>query len=93
MSISNQEWSIEKILKKLCFYFIEDLTVLENNGFESFHSFYEHHLAFKGESITIQDGSRHLNGTCEGISESGNLILTSSSQERIEVFAGLMISP
>ncbi len=89
--ISNQQWDIEKILDNLTSCFLEDLKTLESQGFQPFASFYEESLAFKGEKVTIQDGSRLLSGSCHGISPNGNLILLSDSEEKTEVFAGSMI--
>lgn len=89
---SQKEWPLEKILKNLCAQFLEDFSLLEKERFQPFVSFYESHLAFKGQEITVLDGSREITGICEGISKEGNLKL-SRGKEIIEVHAGSMIFP
>jgi BirA family biotin operon repressor/biotin-[acetyl-CoA-carboxylase] ligase len=89
--LSNQEWSIEKILHQLSSYFVEDLDTLLSRGFGPFASSYDELLAFKGKHVTIQDGSRVLSGVCHSISKTGNLVLLSDTGEKIEAFAGSMI--
>lgn len=90
--VSHQEWSIEKLLQKLSSYFVEDLDALLSKGFEPFASTFDELLAFKGKHVNIQDGSRVLSGVCRSISKTGNLVLLSDSGEKIEAFAGSMIS-
>lgn len=91
-AISQKHWSIEEILHKLTNYFLTDLHVLKSQGFQSFQTYYEAHLAFKNTYVTFQDGNRLLSGICTGLSKNGNLILLSSSGEKIEVSAGSMLS-
>ncbi len=90
--VSNQEWSIDKILQKLSSCFVEDLDTLLSRGFAPFALGYDELLAFKGKHVTIKDGSRILTGICHSISKNGNLVLLSDSGEKIEAFAGSMIS-
>ena len=90
--ISHQEWSIEKLLHKLSSYFVEDLDTLRSRGFGPFASTYDELLAFKGKHVSIQDGTRLLTGVCHSVSKHGNLVLLSDTGEKIEAFAGSMIS-
>jgi BirA family biotin operon repressor/biotin-[acetyl-CoA-carboxylase] ligase len=86
--LSGQEWSLDETLYKLSKYFLEDLSTLQKKGFTPFHSYYEKHLAFKGQLVTVQDGNRIIQGLCHELSPQGHLIIVSSSGEHVEVHAG-----
>ena len=73
MQISKTSWSSEKILAILLPQFIEDLSLLQKEGFKAFHSYYEARLAFKGELILRKEGEKILSGICLGVSEEGLL--------------------
>lgn len=89
--ISHKQWSIEEILQKLTSQFLEDLHLLQNKGFQTFRPYYEKHLAFKGQSIKLQDGNRTLSGICEGVSKNGSLVILSPDGERVEICAGTIL--
>jgi BirA family biotin operon repressor/biotin-[acetyl-CoA-carboxylase] ligase len=86
--LSSQEWSLDETLQKLSTYFLEDLNKMQQKGFPPFRSYYERHLAFKGQFIKVQDGNRTIQGICQELSPEGNLIVVSPSGEHIEVHAG-----
>ncbi len=90
--LSGQEWSLDEILYKLSKYLLEDLNTLQKKGFVSFRSYYEKHLAFKGQNIMVQDGDRIIRGLCHAISPQGNLIMISPAGEQVEIYAGSVIS-
>lgn len=89
--LSGQEWSLDESLHKLSGFFLEDLNTLQQKGFSPFRSYYEKHLAFKDQFVTIQDGHRTIQGICHALSNKGNLILISPSGEQIEIYAGSLI--
>lgn len=90
--ISGQDWEIKKVLDKLSNSFLENLGILQSQGFEPFAPFCDEFLALKGQFITFQDGNRLLSGICHTLSKSGALVLISESGEKFEVIAGTMIS-
>lgn len=90
--LSGHEWSLDEALYKLSKHLLEDLNILQKKGFTFFRSYYEKHLAFKGQMITVQDGNRTIQGLCHTLSPQGNLIILSSSGEQIEIYAGSVIS-
>ena len=91
LRMSHQYWGIDKILKDLIAYFLDDLHTLETQGFAPFVPYYEGHLAFKEQSITVKDGLQTFQGTCKGVTKNGNLILLLPCGTKQEILAGVLI--
>lgn len=89
--LSGHEWSLDEVLHKLSKYVLADLNALQEKGFSPFRFYYENHLAYKGQLVTIQDGNRTIQGFVHSISPQGNLIMLCSG-EQIEIHAGSMIA-
>jgi len=73
--LSGQLWKVEQILEPLLKQFLEDLKILDEQGFSPFCPLYEELLAFKGETITCNDGIQTLKGICHSITPDGRLNL------------------
>ena len=73
--LSGQTWTLEQILEPVLKQFLEDLDVLQTQGFEPFRSTYENLLAYKGETITCNDGLKMIKGICHSIDPTGRLNL------------------
>ena len=88
MQINEKPYSIEELLQSFLEQFLEDLSILVLDGFESFHPYYNSLLAFKNQTIIIKDGIRSFQGLFKGISKNGKLILLLPSGEEVEIFSG-----
>ena len=73
--LSGQIWTLEQILEPILAQFIEDLNALESYGFEHFLPQYEELLAFKGKTITCNDGQKTIKGICHSVTSTGRLNL------------------
>lgn len=73
--LSGQTWALEQVTEPILKQFIEDLNILESQGFEPFRKTYEDLLAFKGKTITCNDGQRTIKGICHSINACGRLNL------------------
>ncbi len=73
--LSGQTWTLEQILEPIAKQFLIDLDLLKKQGFGPFRDEYEALLAFKGESITCNDGIQTLKGICHSINCDGRLNL------------------
>lgn len=86
--LSGQSWALEQILEMLLQQFIKDLTLLQKKGFEPFRLFYDELLAYKGQTITCEDGAVKLQGICHSINKEGRLNLILPSGEQKTLLAG-----
>jgi BirA family biotin operon repressor/biotin-[acetyl-CoA-carboxylase] ligase len=86
--LSGQTWTIEQILEPLLQQFIEDLSTLITHGFQPFQVAYQELLAYKGQVISSDDGSKRVSGTCLSVNAEGRLNLLLSSGEILEIVAG-----
>ena len=86
--LSGQTWTLEQILEPICKQFIIDLDRLQKQGFEPFRDEYETLLAFKGESITCNDGMQTLKGICHSVNRDGRLNLLLSDGTMTTLNAG-----
>jgi BirA family biotin operon repressor/biotin-[acetyl-CoA-carboxylase] ligase len=73
--LSGQTWALEQILEPVLRQFIIDLEILQSEGFKPFRPTYEELLAFKGKSISCNDGLGTLKGICHSINADGRLNL------------------
>ncbi len=73
--LSGQTWTLEQILEPVLKQFLKDLDLLETKGFEPFRPMYESYLAYKGETISCNDGLKMIKGICHSINPDGRLNL------------------
>lgn len=83
--LSGQTWTLEQIMEPILSQFIEDLNALESHGFEHFRHMYEDLLAFKGKTITCNDGQKTIKGICHSVNSTGrlNLLLPDGTMQLI----------
>ncbi len=86
--LSGQTWTLEHILDPILHQFMQDLDLLQTQGFEPFRFSYEQQLAFKGEMITCHDGHRNIRGICHSINQDGRLNLLLPNGEKVLLSAG-----
>lgn len=86
--LSGQTWTIEQILEPLLQQFLDDLALLQEQGFKPFQATYEALLAYKGKTISSSDGVKQFTGICHSINEEGRLNLLLPSGEMIALTAG-----
>ena len=70
-----KEWNKKELLDNLQKYFLEDLKVFLEKGFEPFFNKFEKLLAYKNEIITLFDGENSYQGELISITPSGELKL------------------
>ena len=85
---SGKQWDANTILHELMEQFCKNLTLLKEKGFKPLRHEFENYLAYKGQVITCLDGTRKVEGVCQGMTDEGKLVLL--SKERIELSAGEM---
>lgn len=90
-AISGKMWDIQQVLDLLLHQFLQDLALLQKEGFKPFRASFEKHLALKGHSITCHDGSRTITGICHSMTDDGRLQLQLPSGELIALTAGEII--
>jgi BirA family transcriptional regulator, biotin operon repressor / biotin---[acetyl-CoA-carboxylase] ligase len=73
--LSGQTWTLEQLIEPVLKQFLSDLETLQSQGFEPFRLPYEELLAFKGQSITCNDGIKTVKGICHSINSDGRLNL------------------
>lgn len=83
-------WDIAGLQDEIVKAFLHNLSLLETRGFVPFHKTYEELLAFKGETIQCWDGSKSIQGICEGIELDGRLRLRSPSGEIKLLSSGIL---
>lgn len=86
--LSGQTWHIEQILEPLLQQFLIDLALLQAEGFTPFRVTYEELLAYKGKTISTNDGSKQITGTCLSINDDGRLNILLPSGEIVTLSAG-----
>jgi BirA family biotin operon repressor/biotin-[acetyl-CoA-carboxylase] ligase len=86
--LSGQTWALEQILEPLLQQFINDLHLLQKEGFKAFHKQYVELLAYKDQPITCQDGRKTIQGIFHAIDEEGRLNLLLPSGEIVALTAG-----
>jgi BirA family transcriptional regulator, biotin operon repressor / biotin---[acetyl-CoA-carboxylase] ligase len=73
--LSGQTWALEQILEPVLNQFLKDLDTLQTNGFEPFRLNYEKLLAYRGKTISCNDGLKMIKGICHSINSEGRLNL------------------
>lgn len=73
--VSGREWNINAFLDRLIGQFLEDLKLLEREGFFPFQKRFNFFLSSKGENITCIDGGTRFEGRCLEVDEEGRLLL------------------
>lgn len=73
--LSGRTWTLEQIIEPIIRQFMADLETLLKEGFKPFRPKYERLLAFKGKSISCNDGTRTIKGICHSINPDGRLNL------------------
>ncbi len=73
--LSGRTFDLEQILEPMLQQFLQDLDILEGQGFKAFAPRFESLLAFRGERISCQDGFQTLKGICHSINTEGRLNL------------------
>jgi len=86
--LSGQTWTVEQILNLLLDQFLKDLNILLKEGFEPFRLYYEELLAYKGLTITCNDGIHSLSGICHSVNSEGRLNLLLPSGQMKTLSAG-----
>ncbi len=71
--LSKKKSTPEEILYHLVESFLENLTLLQQNGFAVFQHSFEEYLTYKGEEITLKIKNQPLKGLCQGITDDGRL--------------------
>lgn len=69
---TGQNWEIKELLESILTQFLQNLEILQKDGFGFFQPSFEKLLAHKGKEIRCQNG---LKGICKGISPQGYLEL------------------
>jgi BirA family transcriptional regulator, biotin operon repressor / biotin---[acetyl-CoA-carboxylase] ligase len=90
-AISGKMWDIQQVLDLIMKQFLQDLALLQKEGFKPFRSSFEKHLALKGQPITCRDGSRTIQGICHSMTDDGKLQLLLPSGELIAVTSGEIV--
>ncbi len=85
---SGVPWDVELLLHKIGKRFLNDLCILEVEGFAPFQAGFNALLAYKGELITVRQAGRAIKGICRGISNKGELELAVESGEKILLISG-----
>lgn len=88
LQLSEKKWNLQEITELVMDHFIRDLDVLKKSGFVSFQSPFEKILAYKGQEITLTDGTHTLKGLCHAITKDGRLELKLPSGEIKLIAAG-----
>jgi len=88
LHLSQKKWDIQEIIELVMDHFIQDLEILKKSGFASFQAPFEKILAYKGQEITLTDGTHTLKGLCHAITKDGRLELKLASGEIKQVTAG-----
>ena len=86
--IGLKKLSLDSLLSKILEQLSLDLDTLELEGFQSFHSFYNERLAFKGELLQRNLEGETINGICQGVSKEGKLLLLLPSGSIKEIISG-----
>lgn len=71
--LSGQTWTLEQIIEPVLTQFIKDLEKLKSEGFAPFRETYEELLAYKGKTITCNDGPGTVKGICHSVNTEGRL--------------------
>lgn len=71
--LTGKTFDLQNLAQMITASFAAELPLLQKEGFSLFHKRFENHLAYKGEKITFHEGSKKLEGLCEGITEDGRL--------------------
>lgn len=90
--LSGQTWTLEQILEPLLQQFLKNLAILEMKGFEPFCAQFEELLAYKGQTITCNDGRKRFQGTCLSINKEGRLNLLLPTGEQTTLSAGEILN-
>jgi BirA family biotin operon repressor/biotin-[acetyl-CoA-carboxylase] ligase len=85
---SGKKWDLKLILHELMGQFLEDLSLLKEQGFKPFRLAFENCLAYKGQRIACLDGKRKVEGICQGMTDDGKLILILPTKDKVEISAG-----
>ncbi len=72
---SGQQWKPEEILSRLVQRFLLDLSTLREKGFSSLAIELQGYLAFLHQAVLFSDGKRSFEAICQGIDETGKLLL------------------
>lgn len=78
------------LLTPLLDLFLSHLTLLQQQGFASFHKRFNELLAFKGETITLHLPNKTVTGICDSITPDGRLKLILSSGDSLTFSTGEM---
>jgi BirA family biotin operon repressor/biotin-[acetyl-CoA-carboxylase] ligase len=81
LQLSQKEWDLKELTELLMDHFLQDLEVLKKSGFAPFQAPFEKMLAYKGQEITIRDGTQEIKGICHSITKDGRLELRMPSGE------------
>lgn len=89
---AGKPWNLSQILHELMDQFLADLSLLQDKGFKPFRREFENCLAYKGQTISCLDGTRKIEGICQGMTNDGKLILLLPNHEKIELSSGEVIT-
>ncbi len=90
---TGKKYDVRIIWEQIIGKFLENLALLELNGFHSFSKFYTENLAFQGEKIRVSHGNKIVEGICKKITLEGTLLLVDDYQNVIEVSTGELSEP
>lgn len=81
LQLSQKKWDLQEVTELLMNHFLQDLEVLKKSGFAPFQAPFERLLAYKGQEITIHDGTQTIKGICHAMTKDGRLELLMPSGE------------
>ena len=82
--MTGKKWDIDELLTSLIEAFLQNLTILQTNGFSLFRDKFNKLLAFMEEEITLNSEGQTFCGLCQGVEKDGRLkLLLPSGEERL----------